>query len=282
MEISIFFRYLGVLYSGPTVNSVDMSKNVTPQLRSATNDPAKQTQFSSHSICLTSSADQISCQCDQADELTTEQSHNQSCSADHSSLAATENQVNPDNRGGLLPLRSTISCGVRLRRLSRSDLAAFQAYRHDPEVGRWQGWQPQTDAQTLTFIDEMASAPLFVPGSWSQLGISDVSTGQLIGDVGIYISEDGQESEFGFGLARSSQGRGLATAAVREALQLVFAQTAVQCAHAQTDSRNIACIRLMERLGAKKMASITTEFRGEPCIEFRYEIATRPSTGSDN
>jgi hypothetical protein len=27
-----------------------------------------------------------------------------------------------------------------LRRLSTDDVAAFQAYRTDPEVGRWQGW----------------------------------------------------------------------------------------------------------------------------------------------
>lgn len=167
---------------------------------------------------------------------------------------------------------------MSLRRLSPDDLPAFQAYRGDPEVGRWQGWQPQPDAQALAFLNEMASVPLFVPGTWSQLGIADALTGQLLGDVGIHISEDGHEAEFGFSLARGAQGRGLASAAVREAVALVFAQTAVQRIHAQTDSRNLACIRLLERLGATRLAEIATEFRGEPCIEFRYELARRPST----
>lgn len=164
---------------------------------------------------------------------------------------------------------------MSLRRLSPDDLPAFQAYRHDPEVGRWQGWQPLSDAQAMAFLSEMASAPLFVPGTWSQLGIAADATGPLLGDIGIHISEDGHEAEFGFSLARAAQGRGLASAAVREALSLVFAQTAVQRIHAQTDRRNLACLRLLERLGATKLDEIATEFRGEPCVELRYELAAR-------
>jgi RimJ/RimL family protein N-acetyltransferase len=33
-----------------------------------------------------------------------------------------------------------------LRRLSAEDLLLFQAYRSDPEVGRYQGWEPMDDA----------------------------------------------------------------------------------------------------------------------------------------
>lgn len=166
---------------------------------------------------------------------------------------------------------------MTLRRLSPGDLAAFQAYRHDPEVGRWQGWQPQSDALALAFLNEMATCPMFAPGTWTQLGIAHAQTGQLIGDVGIHISDDAETAEFGFSLARGAQGRGLASAAVREAVQWVFEQTPVQCVHAQTDSRNLACIRLLERLGATRLATIETEFRGEPCTEIRYELARRPA-----
>lgn len=165
---------------------------------------------------------------------------------------------------------------MTLRRLHPGDLAAFQAYRHDPEVGRWQGWQPQTDAQALAFLDEMATCPLFAPGTWTQLAIADDLTGQLIGDIGIHISADGAEAEFGFTLARAAQGRGLASAAVRAAMHLVFQETAVQRIQAQTDARNAACLRLLERLGASRLATIETEFRGEPCTEIRYELAGRP------
>ncbi len=163
-----------------------------------------------------------------------------------------------------------------LRRLRPADLADFQAYRGDPEVGRWQGWRPQADAQALAFLEEMAGGPLIQPGTWTQLGIADDLTGQLIGDLGVHVSADGREAEFGFSLARAAQGRGLASAAVRAAIALVFDQTAVQNIHAQTDARNAACIRLLERLGATRIATVATEFRGEPCTELRYLLAYRP------
>jgi len=161
---------------------------------------------------------------------------------------------------------------LKLRRLRTSDLPAFQAYRRDPEVGRWQGWTPQPDAEALAFLAEMAAAPLFAPGRWTQLAIADAATDLLLGDLGIHIAADGREAEFGFTLARAAQGRGLAGAAVRAATALVLAQTTVQRIHAQTDARNAACIRLLERLGARLVERIATEFRNEPCIELRYEI----------
>jgi aminoglycoside 6'-N-acetyltransferase len=164
---------------------------------------------------------------------------------------------------------------MTLRRLSPGDLADFQAYRRDPEVGRWQGWTPQPDAHALAFLNEMATVPLFQPGEWTQLGIADALTGQLIGDLGIHVSADGREAEFGFSLARSAQGRGIAGAAVRAAVAQVFEHTAVERIHAQTDARNTACIRLLERLGAQLLQRIDTTFRDAPCVELRYQLAVR-------
>jgi [ribosomal protein S5]-alanine N-acetyltransferase len=164
---------------------------------------------------------------------------------------------------------------VSLRRLRESDLAAFQAYRQDTEVGRWQGWVPQPDEQARAFLAEMAAIPLFQPGSWTQLAIADDATDALLGDLGVHLSADGREAEFGFSLARQAQGRGIATAAVREGIARVFAQTAAERIHAQTDARNTACLRLLERLGGRRIARVDAEFRGEPCVEFRYELARR-------
>jgi len=164
---------------------------------------------------------------------------------------------------------------VRLRRLAASDLAAFQAYRTDPEVGRWQGWTPLTDEDALAFLNEMAAIPWFQPGQWTQLGIADDTTDELLGDIGVHLSADGRKAEFGFSLARAAQGRGIASAAVKAAIALVFEQTEAERIHAQTDARNTACLRLLGRLDATRVERIDTEFRGEPCVEFRYELARR-------
>src|SRR6185503_10052385 len=62
-----------------------------------------------------------------------------------------------------LPWRSE---RVVVRRLRAADLERFQAYRHDPEVGRYQGWEPQADAEALAFLEEMAVEPFGRVGEW--------------------------------------------------------------------------------------------------------------------
>jgi len=162
-----------------------------------------------------------------------------------------------------------------LRRLSPLDLPAFQAYRHDPEVGRYQGWRPQSDPEALAFLEEMASTALFPAGGWVQLGIADPRTDLLLGDLGLFVAEDGASAELGFTLCAQAQGRGLGTEAVRQALRLLFRSTAILQAHGITDARNAATIRLLERIGMRRTATKDALFRDEPCIEHTYTILRR-------
>ena len=47
---------------------------------------------------------------------------------------------------------------VVLRRLVAADLPAFQQYRSDDELGRYQGWSPMSDADAAEFIARMGAA----------------------------------------------------------------------------------------------------------------------------
>ena len=162
---------------------------------------------------------------------------------------------------------------IALRRLFSADLSDFQNYRHDKDVGRFQGWTPQTDEEALAFITAMSSAILFRSGEWVQLGIADRGTNALIGDIGIRVSVEAKEAEIGFTLVAQVQRRGLATEAVTEAIALIFEQTKVGRVVAITDARNLPSIRLLERLGMHRIASENAVFQGEPCIEYVYELA---------
>jgi RimJ/RimL family protein N-acetyltransferase len=162
--------------------------------------------------------------------------------------------------------------GGRLRRLRPTDRRAFQAYRAIPELGRYQGWSPMSEAEALEFLAEMNQAPLFTPGEWMQLGIAEPESDSLIGDIGLYLSEDGGTGEVGFTLQPSAQGRGTAGRAVREALQLLFATTAVSRVLGITDARNLPSIRLLERSGFKYLHTRQVQFRGEPCSENVYAL----------
>lgn len=162
--------------------------------------------------------------------------------------------------------------GGRLRRLHPRDLAAFQAYRSLPDLGRFQGWSPMSDAEALQFINEAHRAPLFAPGQWMQLGIAELSSDTLIGDIGLYLADDGTSGEIGFTLEPSSQGRGVATLAVREALQLFFSATGVTTVLGITDERNLPSIKLLERVGFELIETRQVIFRGEPCTERVYAL----------
>jgi aminoglycoside 6'-N-acetyltransferase len=161
---------------------------------------------------------------------------------------------------------------VTLRRLRLDDLNRFQAYRGDPEVGRYQGWEPMSDADAGAMIAEMATAPLPMPGDWVQIAIADAETDALIGDIGLHVSESGEEAELGITLAPDAQGRGLAEEAARALIAGLASATAVRRLVGITDARNAPSARLLERLGMTFEAEEETIFRGEPCRERRYAL----------
>jgi ribosomal-protein-alanine N-acetyltransferase len=159
---------------------------------------------------------------------------------------------------------------IALRRLTSTDLAAFQAYRQDAELGRYQGWAAESDEDAAKFIAEMSQATLFAPGAWIQLGIADRESNALIGDIGIYMAQDETLAEIGFTLATAAQGKGLASEAVQEAMRMLFESTGIEKITASTDQRNTSSIKLLERVGMQRVATVEAIFRGLACIEYNY------------
>ncbi len=167
-----------------------------------------------------------------------------------------------------LPIRTPRTL---VRRLCVDDLEAFQAYRTDPDVGRYQGWSALSEAAARHFLEEMNAIEGLRLGDWVQLGIGEAGTGALIGDIGLYVTPDGEEAEIGFALGQPYQGRGLATEAIEATFGLLFAANPrIERVRAVTDARNDACIRLLERLRLHRVAEQQATFRGEPCIEYVY------------
>jgi RimJ/RimL family protein N-acetyltransferase len=161
---------------------------------------------------------------------------------------------------------------VALRRFRAGDFERFQAYRQDPEVGRYQGWEPMSDEAARAFLREMAAAEFGRPGEWIQIAIADAAD-ELIGDIGLYVMAGGDEAEFGISLARPAQGRGLAEEAARVLIAGLRGSTGVRRLIAIADTRNVASARLLRRLGMTLEAEELAEFRGEPCREWRFGLA---------
>jgi [ribosomal protein S5]-alanine N-acetyltransferase len=143
-------------------------------------------------------------------------------------------------------------------------LDAFQAYRHDEEVGRYQGWEPWSATKALTFLEAMSTVDLLDPGTWCQVGIAARESEGLIGDIGMCVRLKEHQAEIGFSLNAQWQGRGLATEAIGLATDLLFEQTAVDQIVCITDARNLAANRLLRRMRMDHVRTEDALFRGEP------------------
>ncbi len=165
---------------------------------------------------------------------------------------------------------------VSLRRLAAADLPTFQAYRHDAGVGQYQDWVPLSDEDASQFIADMSHAVLFPRGHWVQLAIADRRSNELIGDLGICVAADGAAAEIGITLASAAQGMGFATDALQAVIDLTFDQASVSRIVAVVDARNLPAIRLLERVGMRRVDTVAARFRGQPCVEHVYGLP-RPS-----
>lgn len=157
--------------------------------------------------------------------------------------------------------------------MGSSDLKDFQAYRLDPEVAALQGWSATSDEQALQFLNKMAVAPLFIPEQWCQVGIADPKSGHLLGDMGLCLSKDGKQLEFGVSLNRARQGQGIASAALSLAIELVFERSTATKMVAITDARNFSAQTLLKRCGFAEVKRINSMYRDKPCIEIVYELS---------
>ena len=163
-----------------------------------------------------------------------------------------------------------------LRCFQASDLDRFAAYRADPVLARYQGWNPMSRDEARAFMETMLGQPTFHRGSWHQIAIADRAGNDLLGDIGLCLHENG-DAELGFTLRHEAQGKGLATEALQGLARELFRLPEVVRIIGVTDERNRASLRVLERLGMKLSARRETIFKQEPCVELCYELRERAS-----
>ena len=143
-----------------------------------------------------------------------------------------------------------------LRPFRAADLPAFVAYRSDPDIARYQGWDASFSmADAERFLAEEEAVEFGMPGVWTQLAAVDRVDGTLHGDCAACISADEPASaEIGVTFARASQGRGYATEALTALLTTLFDEHGIERVHAECHRRNGAVHALLERVGLRREA----------------------------
>ncbi len=140
-----------------------------------------------------------------------------------------------------------------VRRFTTADVAAFSAYRADPDVARYQSWDDFTVDQGSALVESMRHLDLGTPGEWYQLALEDRSRRVLVGDLAAKVSAlEPREMEIGFTLAREEQGRGYATEALQGLLDHAFTQLGLHRVVAVTDVRNTAAAAVLGRVGMRQ------------------------------
>jgi aminoglycoside 6'-N-acetyltransferase len=153
---------------------------------------------------------------------------------------------------------------VLVRRFRADDAEAFAAYRSDPEVARYQFWEPEMPIEeAVETVRGYASAVEGEPG-WFQYAVELRSEGVLIGDVGVNLHENRMQAELGYTFARAYQGFGYAREAATCVLDALFAG-GLHKVDADCDARNLASAGLLERLGFRREGHrvLHTWYKGE-------------------
>jgi RimJ/RimL family protein N-acetyltransferase len=140
---------------------------------------------------------------------------------------------------------------LRLRPFRDADLAAFVAYRSDPEIARYQSWDSSYSmADAESFLHSQRGVEFGRPGEWLQLAIVERATERLCGDCAVRVATDQPATaEIGVTVAAASQGKGVATEAVAAVVTELFEQLGLHRVFADADDRNLPVQRLLEQLG---------------------------------
>lgn len=170
---------------------------------------------------------------------------------------------------------------LRLRRSVSSDAPTISAYRSDPEVHRFQGWE-RTDVEGIRAeIEEMARRTPGEPGGWVQFTVERAGDETIVGDVGLSPAEDEPGViKVGYTMSPTWQGNGYATEAVAALVAYAFDVLEADIVRAFASVENVPSTRVAEKVGMTLVETFTREYEGETWHGVRYERRRAGGAGS--
>ena len=153
-----------------------------------------------------------------------------------------------------LPIPLT-TARLTLRPYQPGDLDGLYRMFSDADVCRYLPWEPMDIEQARAKLErrltqdhiEADGDPLILAAVDPQLGV----VGELMLELS---SRSSCQGEIGWSFHPDVQGRGLATEGARAVLRLGFETLGLHRIFAGADARNVASIRVMERLGMRREA----------------------------
>jgi len=149
---------------------------------------------------------------------------------------------------------------IRLRPLRMDDAAEVFTMFSDARVTRYWSFQAWTEpAQAEAWLAERIG---WGPPSVYGWAMADRASDAFIGTTALFsLSGPLHRAELGYSLMPARQGEGLATEAVRRALDFGFDVLGLERIEADVDPRNLASCRLAERLGFQREGLLRNRWR---------------------
>ncbi len=170
---------------------------------------------------------------------------------------------------------------LELRPLDADDVPAVHSWMSNPEVVRYQLYEPRSLEVVTEKVAEYGQArTLAEKGDYIQPAI--VHDGEVIGAMYFTItSTDDQTGEIGWVLRPEWWGKGFAREAAASILDLAFGPLGLHRVKAELDPRNEASVALCLRLGMRREAHFVEDmwFKGEWADTGVYAILAREWRG---
>lgn len=159
--------------------------------------------------------------------------------------------MNPDGFINTLPtIPVAADPELKLRWLDEADLPALQGIFSEPQVVRFMSCELQdTEEKAREYLLSIHEG--FLSGNLYQWGLE--WRGEIVGTTTLAgIERDNHHAEIGFALAPSNWGQGMMTKVLPALIEFAFTRLQLHRISADVDPRNIASIKLLERLGFER------------------------------
>eukprot|EP01102_Stenamoeba_stenopodia_P006654 TRINITY_DN1840_c0_g1_i1.p1 TRINITY_DN1840_c0_g1~~TRINITY_DN1840_c0_g1_i1.p1 ORF type:complete len:178 (-),score=27.93 TRINITY_DN1840_c0_g1_i1:278-811(-) len=153
--------------------------------------------------------------------------------------------------GFLRPLACTQRLVLRYVTLDKRDVAAFVAMRTDPDVARFQGWEPKMNERKAK--QQIAGMRYYCTTdkdeTVGQLGVALKDTNELVGYLTYVIDSSEREAELGITIAKQYWGKGYGFEALTALITWLYEESEfknLDYVYALVDPLNVASMALMK------------------------------------
>lgn len=141
---------------------------------------------------------------------------------------------------------------LTIRKMNKEDVPALKTWMADKEIySYWGKGTGRTDKDPCLLFEKEEK-----PSKSFHLGIALNKTGQVIGELWVYLIENDRMAKIAIRFGKAYHGQGYATEAVKAIVRFCFEHTELQRIWTDVDVRNIASCRVLEKCGFTREGTI--------------------------